>query len=58
MLACGQLHADGAFDAIWLRDMLAKAEITAVISPKSNRRFPADFDCDTGKWRHLIEKTK
>jgi len=22
---------------------------------KSNRRFPADFDRDTYKWRHLIE---
>lgn len=27
----------------------------AVIPPKSNRRFPAEFDRDTYKWRHLIE---
>ena len=35
--------------------MLTGAEITAVIPPKSNRRFPAEFDRDTYKWRHLIE---
>jgi hypothetical protein len=23
--------------------------------PGGNRRFPAEFDCDTYKWRHLIE---
>jgi hypothetical protein len=34
---------------------LAGAKIEAVIPPKSNRRFPADFDRDTYKWRHLIE---
>ena len=34
-----------------LRETLAEA----VIPPKSNRRFPAEFDRDTYKWRHLIE---
>jgi len=54
-LSCGKLLADRAFDANWLREMLAEAKIEAVIPPKSNRRFPAEFDCDTYKWRHLIE---
>jgi transposase len=54
-LSCGQLLADRAFDANWVREMLAEARIEAVIPPKSNRRFPADFDRDTYKWRHLIE---
>jgi len=54
-LSCGKLLADRAFDANWLREALAEAGIEAVIPPKSNRRFPAEFDCDTYKWRHLIE---
>jgi transposase len=54
-LSVGHLLADRAFDANWLRDMLADAGIKAVIPPKSNRRFPAEFDRDTYKWRHLIE---
>ena len=54
-LNCGHLLADRAFDANWLRDRLTSAGITVVIPPKSNRRFPAEFDRDTYKWRHLIE---
>ena len=54
-LACGQLLADRAFDANWLRDALTGAGIEPVIPPKSNRRLPAEFDRDTYKWRHLIE---
>lgn len=54
-LACGQFLADRAFDANWVRDALAGAGIEAVIPPKSNRRFPPEFDRDTYKWRHLIE---
>ena len=54
-LFCGQFLADRAFDANWLRDALAAAEIEAVIPPKSNRRFPAEFDREAYKWRHLIE---
>jgi len=54
-LTCGQLLADRAFDANWLRDILTGAGITAVIPPKSNRLFPSEFDRDTYKWRHMIE---
>ena len=54
-LTCGQFLADRAFDANWLREALAEARIEAVIPPKSNRRFPAEFDRDSYKWRHLIE---
>jgi transposase len=54
-LACGYLLADRAFDANWVREVLAEAGTVAVIPPKSNRRFPADFDRDTCKRRHLIE---
>jgi hypothetical protein len=41
------LLADRAFDANWVREALAEAGIEAVIPPKSNRRFPAEFDRDT-----------
>jgi len=54
-LECGQFLADRAFDANWLRDALNQKGIEPVIPPKSNRRFPAEFDRDTYKWRHLIE---
>ena len=54
-LTCGQFLADRAFDANWVREALSEARIEPVIPPKSNRRFPADFDRDTYKWRHLIE---
>ena len=54
-LICGQFLADRAFDANWLRDALTEQGIEPVIPPKSNRLFPAEFDRDTYKWRHLIE---
>lgn len=54
-LGCGQFLADRAFDADWLREALMGAGIGPVIPPKSNRRFPAEFDRHTYKWRHLIE---
>ena len=54
-LSCGQLLADRAFDANWLREALSAAKIEAVIPPKSNHRFPAEFDKETCKLRHLIE---
>lgn len=54
-LAADHLLADRAFDAGWLRAVLAKRSIAPVIPPKSNRRFPAEFDKETYKWRHLIE---
>ncbi|MGM0743572.1 MAG: IS5 family transposase [Pseudomonadota bacterium] len=54
-LCADHLLADRAFDADWLRSALDDREITPVIPPKSNRRFPATFDKETYKWRHLIE---
>jgi len=54
-LSAGYLLADRAFDADWLRNGLLDRGITPVIPPKSNRRFPAEFDKETYKWRHLIE---
>ncbi len=54
-LAADHLLADRAFDADWLRSDLSEREIAPVIPPKSNRRFPAQFDKETYKWRHLIE---
>ena len=55
VLSFGHLLADRAFDANWPRDVLACAATKAVIPPKSNRRFPTEFDNDTLEWRHLIE---
>ena len=54
-LSAGHLLADRAFDADWLRNDLLNRGITPVITPKSNRKFPAEFDTETYKWRHLIE---
>jgi transposase len=54
-LTCGQFLADRAFDANRVREALSEAKIEPVIPPKSNRRFPADFDRHTYTWRHLIE---
>ena len=54
-LSCGHFLADRAFDANWLREALSAAKVEAVVLPKSNRRFPAKFDKETYKWRHLIE---
>lgn len=38
-----------------MRDALTEKGFEPVIPPKSNRRFLAEFDHDTCKWRHLIE---
>jgi len=54
-LSAGHLLADRAFDADWLRKDLLSRDITPVIPPKSNRKFPAEFDKETYKWRHLVE---
>ena len=54
-LRADHLLADRAFDADWLRSDLDAKDITPIIPPKSNRRFPATFDKETYKWRHLIE---
>ncbi len=51
----GQLLADRAFAAKRVREALDGAGIEAVVSLKSSRRFPAEFDCDTCKWPLLIE---
>lgn len=51
----GHLLADRAFDANWLRNDMLERGITPVIPPKSNRKFPAEFDKETYKWRHLVE---
>ncbi len=48
-LSAGQLLADRAFDADWLRNDLQDRGIAPVIPPKSNRRFPAEFDKQTYK---------
>lgn len=40
-LNCGHVLADLVFEANWLYDILTGAGITAVIPPKSKRRFPA-----------------
>lgn len=54
-LSAGHLLADRAFDADLLRRNLLARGIIPVIPPKSNRKFPAEFDNETYKWRHLIE---
>ncbi|GIT89301.1 hypothetical protein ROBYS_43170 [Roseobacter sp. OBYS 0001] len=54
-LSAGHLLADSAFDADWLRNDLLERDIIPIIPPKSNRKFPATFDKETYKWRHLIE---
>ena len=54
-VSAGHLLADRALDAGWLRNDLPDRDMTPVIPPKSNRRFPAGFDNGTCKWRHLIE---
>jgi len=54
-LQAGHLLADRAFDANWLRNDMLTRGITPVIPPKSNRKFPAEFDKETYKWRHLVE---
>jgi len=54
-LSAGHLLADRAFDADWLRNDLLERDIIPVIPPKSNRKFPATFDKESYKWRHLIE---
>ncbi len=54
-LTYGQMLADQAFDADWLREDLARAGIQAVILPKSSRKSPAQFDEQAYQGRHLVE---
>jgi transposase len=53
--AVPELIEDLAFDADCLRANLDDRDITPVIPPKSNRRFPAELDTHAYKWRPLIE---
>ena len=52
-VSCEMFLADRAFDANWLRENLDNAGIVPVIPPKSNRKFPPEFDKHSYKWRHL-----
>ena len=54
-VSCEMFLADRAFDANWLRENLANSGIEPIIPPKSNRKFPPEFDSHSYKWRHLIE---
>lgn len=54
-VSCKMFLADRAFDANWLRENLATSGIQPVIPPKSNRKFPPEFDKHSYKRRHLIE---
>lgn len=49
------LLADKAFDADWLLAELDARGASAVIPPKTNRKFLRDYDKHAYKWRHLIE---
>jgi transposase len=55
-ITCEMFLADRAFDANWLRGNLEASGIEPIIPPKSNRKFRPEFDKDSYKWRHLIEK--
>lgn len=45
-VCCQSFLADKAFDANWLRDLMAVRSIEAVIPPKSNRKNPASCDME------------
>ena len=49
------LLADKAFDADWLRTELDRRGVTAVIPPKSNRKYTIHCDFAMYAWRHLVE---
>jgi len=54
-IECGSFLGDKAYDADWLREMLAKKGIEAVIPARKGRKAPALHDKEKYKWRHLIE---
>ena len=54
-LSFDALLADKAFDANWLLEEVDKRGATAVIPPKSNRKFLRGYDAEIYKWRHLVE---
>ena len=48
--------ADKAYDADErVLDLLKKAEVQAVVPPKTNRTKQREYDEDMYKWRHLVE---
>lgn len=47
--------ADTAFDADWLRELLAENGVQVVIPPRSNRTEQIDYDKHLYKERHLVE---
>ncbi len=49
------LLADKAFDADWLLQDLEQRGATAVIPPKSNRKYQRNYDKEVDKCRHLVE---
>lgn len=50
------LLADKGYDAAAIREELARAEVEAVIPPKSNRRNPAPYDPVKYRLRNLVER--
>jgi len=52
---CGALLADKAYDADWLRKMLADRDIEAVIPARKGRKCPAVHDEEKYKWRFAVE---
>jgi len=46
---------DKAYDADWLREMLAARGIEAIIPARKGRKHPASHDAEKYKWRHLVE---
>ena len=47
--------ADAAYDAKWIRDELAKRDMTAVIRPNPTRKAQPTYDRHVFKERHLVE---
>ena len=54
-LSFGALLGDKAYDADWLRALLAHNDVEAVIPARAGRNNPAPHDAEKYKWRHLVE---
>jgi len=54
-IACLAVIGDKAFDAHWLRERLAGADIEAVIPVRKGTTGHAAHDAEKYKWRHLVE---
>ncbi len=50
------LLADKGYDTDAIREVLANAEVEAVIPAKSNRREPIPHDREKYRWRNLVER--